>query len=98
MKKAITITILFITFIIIYLLELNLFSWFTIAGVKPNLFILLTLFVGLYAGSKAGLGLGIFYGLVIDILGSSLIGISAVALGAIGFLRRNIRKKLLKRQ
>ncbi|MCI8397602.1 MAG: rod shape-determining protein MreD [Clostridia bacterium] len=98
MKKAITIAILCIVFIIIYLLELNFFSWFTIAGIKPNLFIILTLFVGLYAGSKPGLGLGIFYGLLIDILGNSLIGISAVALGAIGFLRRNIRKKLFKKQ
>lgn len=98
MKKAITIAILCIAFIIIYLLELNFFSWFTIAGIKPNLFIILTLFVGLYAGSKPGLGLGIFYGLLIDILGNSLIGISAVALGAIGFLRRNIRKKLFKKQ
>ena len=88
MKKGLTIAILCIAFIIIYMLELNFFNWFTIAGVKPNLFILLTLFVGLYAGTKPGLGLGIFYGLLIDILGGNLIGISAVTLGTIGFLRR----------
>ena len=52
MKKAITIIILCIVFILIYLLELNFFSWFTIAGVKPNLFVILTLFIGLYSGRK----------------------------------------------
>ena len=52
MKKALTIIILCITFIFIYLLELNFFSWFTIAGVKPNLFVILTLFIGLYSGKK----------------------------------------------
>ena len=38
MKKAIAILILFVIFIVIYFLQLNLFSWFTIAGVKPNIF------------------------------------------------------------
>ena len=54
MKKAIVIFILFIVFIIAYFLELNFFSWFTIAGVKPNLFIMLVLFIGLYAGIRMG--------------------------------------------
>ncbi len=52
MKKTLTITILCIIFIIIYLLQINFFSWFTIAGVKPNLFVILVLFIGLYSGRK----------------------------------------------
>ena len=52
MKKAIVILILFVIFIIAYFLQLNLFSWFTIAGVKPNIFIILVLFIGLYAGMR----------------------------------------------
>ncbi len=54
MKKALTIIILCIVFILIYLLELNFFSWFTIAGVKPNLYIIFVLFIGLYSGKIPG--------------------------------------------
>lgn len=97
MKKALTIGILCLVFIIIYFLQLNLFSSFTIAEIKPNLFILLILFIGLYAGTKVGAVLGLIFGFIIDILGSSLIGVSALCLGVIGFLRRIFRKKLLKR-
>ncbi len=97
MKKTITIVILFIVFIIIYFLELNFFSWFTIDGIKPNLFILLILFIGLYGGAKLGTVLGLIFGFIIDVLGSSLIGVSALCLGVIGFLRRIFREEFLKR-
>ena len=73
MKKSVTILILCITFLIIYFLQLNFFSSFTIAGVKPNLFIIFMLFIGLYAGKKVGAIFGIFIGLWIDFLGSDLI-------------------------
>ena len=59
MKKAISIILLFIIFIIIYFLQLNFFNWFTIAGVKPNLFVLLVLFIGLYSGARMGTALRI---------------------------------------
>lgn len=97
MKKALTIIILFIVFIIIYFLQLNFFSLFTIAGVKPNLFIMLILFIGLYAGVRMGTAFGVIFGIMIDILNGSVIGGAAIALGAIGFLRRLFRKKLFKR-
>lgn len=96
MKKAIAILILFVIFIVIYFLQLNLFSWFTIAGVKPNIFIILVLFIGLYAGIKMGTAFGVVFGFIIDILGSSLIGGSALALGVIGFLGGYLEKNLSK--
>lgn len=68
MKKALTILILFITFIIIYFLQLNFFSWFTISGIKPNLFIILVLFIGLYSGIKMGAGFGLVLGFILDII------------------------------
>lgn len=58
MKKTLTIIILCIVFVTIYLLEINLFTWFTIAGVKPNLFVIFALFIGLYTGRKMRLGNG----------------------------------------
>lgn len=88
MKKTLVIFALCIVFIIIYFLQINFFSWFTIAGVKPNLFIILALFIGLYTNEKLGAILGLIFGFAIDFTGSNLIGGSGIALGVIGFLRR----------
>ena len=63
MKKTISIILMFVTFLIIYFLQSNFFNWFTIAGVKPNLFIILTLFISLFAGAKIGTAYGIFFGI-----------------------------------
>jgi len=98
MKKTLTVVILFITFIIIYFLQLNFFNWFTISGVKPNLFIIFALFIGLYAGKKMGAALGTIFGFIIDIVGNNVIGPGTVMLGLIGFMGRILRKKLIKRQ
>lgn len=68
MKKAIVIICLFIAFLITYFLQANFFSWFTIAGVKPNLFIILVLFISLFAGIRIGIGYGLFFGLFLDII------------------------------
>ena len=73
-------------FLIIYVLQANFFSWFTIASVKPNLFIIFILLVGLFAGRKVGVVFGIVIGLCLDLLIGRTIGISAILLGAVGFL------------
>lgn len=88
MKKAIVIITLFITFLITYFLQTNFFSWFTIAGIKPNLFIILALFISLFAGMKVGIGFGLFFGIFLDIVLGKKLGINTsmfiliVALGA----------------
>lgn len=50
MKKALLGIVAFLAFILIYILQTNFFTWFTIAGVKPNLVVMLVLFIGLFAG------------------------------------------------
>lgn len=84
MKKAVTIFILIISFLIIYFLQANFFSWFTIAGVKPNIFIIFILFISLYSGMKPGIIFGILCGLFLDIIIGKSLGISAIMLGIIG--------------
>lgn len=86
MKKVISIIITFILFILIYLLQSNFFNWFNIAGVKPNLFVIFVLFLGLFAGRKIGMILGIIFGLILDFLIGQKIGITGIVLGAIGLL------------
>ena len=54
MKKTLIIVSLFIVFLIIYFLQANFFNSFTIAGIKPNLFIVFVLFLGLFSGRKIG--------------------------------------------
>lgn len=86
MKKTLTILIMIISFFIIYFLQVNFFSWFTIAGVKPNLFIILVLFISLFAGMKVGIPFGIFIGLFLDIIIGKNIGTTSIMLGIIGLI------------
>lgn len=86
MKKALTIILLIISFLIVYFLQSNFFSWFTIAGVKPNLFIILVLFVSLFAGMKIGIPFGVLTGLFLDIIIGKNIGIYAIMLGLTGII------------
>lgn len=55
MKKILIHIGLIITFIIIYLLQSIFFSGFTIAGIMPNIFIILMLYIGLYMGRTMGI-------------------------------------------
>ena len=84
MKKVLVIIGLFITFLIIYFLQSNFFGWFNIAGVKPNLFIILVLFISLFAGIKVGISYSLFFGLFLDVvlgrtLGNYIIMLTLVA-------------------
>lgn len=96
MKKVLVILSIFFIYFIIYFLQVNFFSWFTIAGIQPNLFVLLILFVGIFMGKKTGLILGILLGLYTDFLFSQTIGISSILMGAIGWSGDYIEKKFSK--
>ncbi len=96
MKKLLISIILFITFLIIYFLQANFFSNFTIAGISPNLFIILVLFIGLYANQTMGIIFGIVIGLFLDCIYSKTIGPSAIMLCIIGFLGAYFDKNFSK--
>ena len=81
MKKGMIIATLIISFLIVYFLQVNFFSWFTIAGIKPNLFI-----ISLFAGMKVGIPFGIISGLFLDIIIGKTIGTNAIMLGLIGII------------
>ena len=86
MKKILSIITIFITFVFIYFLQSNFFTWFNIAGIKPNLFIILSLFIGIFIGKIYGTTIGIIIGLLLDFFIGNALGINAIVLGAIGFL------------
>ncbi|MBR3002497.1 MAG: rod shape-determining protein MreD [Clostridia bacterium] len=86
MKKLIINISLILTFILIYLLHQNLFYNFTIAGVMPNLFVILILFIGLFFNKTAGITYGAIFGLLLDFFIGKKIGISSVMLGIVGLI------------
>lgn len=96
MKKFLIIVSLILTFFLIYFLQINIFNNLTIAGIKPNLFVIFVLFVGLFANSTLGIAMGIFVGLVLDFLYGKSIGISAVMYCIIGYLGTYFDKNFSK--
>lgn len=86
MKKTITIVALILTFLIIYFLQANFFSWFTIATIKPNLFVILVLFISLFLGMKYGITFGLIFGLYLDIVLGKSIEINAIMLTIVGII------------
>lgn len=90
MKKILSIIIIFITFIFIYFLQSNFFTWFNIAGVKPNLFIIFSLIIGIFIGKIYGTSIGIAFGLLLDLFIGKALGINAIILGMAGLMRRTI--------
>ena len=84
-KTLINISFIF-TFFILYILQLNFFSWFKIAGVMPNLFIILVFYIGLFIGRSMGLTYGIIFGLLLDLFVGEKIGMTAIMLGIVGII------------
>lgn len=97
MKKVLAVLFLIISFFVIYFLQSNFFTWFTIAGIQPNLFVIFILFIGLFAGKKLGLIFGILLGFYIDIVIGRRVGITAIILGLIGLIGEILDKNFSKK-
>ena len=96
LKKVLTGILIIATFFIIYFLQANFFTWFTINGVMPNLLVIFILWIGLFIGKKTGLICGLIFGIYIDILVGKSIGISGIMLGIIGLVAEYIDKNFSK--
>lgn len=96
MKKILIHIGLIITFIIIYLLQTIFFSGFTIAGIMPNLFIILMLYIGLYMGRTQGIIYGIIFGIFLDLWIGKTLGLTSIALALIGVISGLLDKTFSK--
>lgn len=96
MKKfLINIALILIGFII-YFLQANFFSWFTIFGIKPNLFIIYILFIGLFGNRGMGIIYGSITGILLDLLFEEKIGVNLIALSLIGIIATIFDKNFSK--
>jgi rod shape-determining protein mreD len=94
-KFLINIALILIGFII-YFLQANFFSWFTIFGIKPNLFIIYILFIGLFGNRGMGIIYGSITGIFLDLLFEEKIGVNLIALSLIGIIATIFDKNFSK--
>lgn len=86
MKKILINIAIIISFVFIYLLQANLFTWFKIAGVMPNLLVILMLYIGLFMGRNSSIAYGAIFGILVDIFISRKLGITSIMLIIIGII------------
>lgn len=86
MKKILINIAIIISFVFIYLLQANLFTWFKIAGVMPNLLVILMLYIGLFMGRNSAIAYGAIFGMLVDIFISRKLGITSIMLIIIGII------------
>lgn len=96
MKKTIINISLILTAILIYILQANFFTWFNIAGIMPNLFVIFILFIGLFGNRTMGTIYGLIVGLILDFVIGTKVGINSIGLGLIGFLAAVFDKNFSK--
>ena len=86
MKNVLITIAIIITFLLIYFLQANFFSWFTIAGVKPNVFVILIIFVALFAPKSLSISFAVLAGIFLDAVVGKKVGVSAIMFGIIALL------------
>lgn len=96
MKKVFINIAITISFIFIYFLQANFFTWFKIAGVMPNLFVILMLYIGLFMGRRSSIIYGAIFGILIDIFISRKLGITSIMLIVTGLISNLFDKNFSK--
>ena len=81
--------------ILCLVLQATVFNYLTVAGVKPDLLLIIVVLYGLLYGKKAGV-LGFVYGLVEDLITGRFIGFNALTKGLMGLLIGYLEPKLFK--
>ena len=76
----------FIMMLILYLLQTTIFGKIAIAGIKPNVMIVLVVLIGYRYGKIPGMMMGFFTGLLLDFTEADYIGYYAMFYMAIGYL------------
>lgn len=97
MKKFLIGVASYIVFIILYFVQADFFSWFTIAGVSPNLFIIFILFLGLFTDNTFSIIMALLTGITLDLVVGRTVGITAIMFCLVsiiaGYFDKNFSKE-----
>lgn len=96
MKKFLLGILTYIVFLILYFIQTNFFSWFTIAGISPNLFIIFILFLGLFTDNIFSVVLALISGITLDFASTKTIGITALMFCTIAIIASYFDKNFSK--
>ena len=96
MRKFGVSIIFLVVFILVYILQAGVFAQLPIGGVVPNLFIILILYIGLFANTVNALFFGTIIGLFLDLLYGNTVGVSAVMFCVVGYLGAYFDKNFSK--
>lgn len=96
MRKFLINVILILLIFVIYFLQSNFFNWFTIAGIKPNLFVIYILFIGLFGNRSMRIIYGALSGTLLDLLIEERVGVNLVGLMLIGLIATIFSKNFSK--
>lgn len=79
--------------ILCFVLQTSLFPYLEIAGVSPNLLVVLVAAIGFMRGKKEGMFIGFVSGMLIDIFFSSVLGFYALLYTLIGYFNGYFAKE-----
>ncbi len=96
MKKVLINLALILIGFVIYFLQANFFSWFTIGGIRPNLFVIYILFIGLFGNQIMGIVYGAVWGIFLDLVYKTNVGINLAGLVLIGLIAILFNKNFSK--
>ena len=77
------------------LLQTTIFARFFPTDIKPDLFLGLTLYAGLFLSPSKGLTYGLVAGAILDIFSEGVIGPNTLSLMSLGLLAGNVRNYVL---
>lgn len=96
MKKTVDIILIILIFLFFYFLQSDFFTWFNIAGIMPNLFVILITMIGIFLKKEFGFFFGIVFGLFLDFIIGIRIGIYSISLGLVGLISGILEKNFSK--
>lgn len=78
--------------VVLYLLQTTVLEEISVAGIKPNIIILMPVFIGYKYGKIPGILMGFFTGLLLDMMEGSYLGFYALMYLLIGYLNGFVKK------
>ena len=87
-----------LSILITYVLQVSAFTYLEIAGIRPNLLLMLTCITGFTMGSRMGLLEGFFAGLLLDLMAGGRVGFTALVYMYAGALNGFFYKDYVKEE